>query len=183
MARFWPDYNQLGPDRAIWSLSGVSYRREQEIESGQIVLHKARCWQPLQLAMWMNEHSDFWYKHVHGDKETFHMAWRKLGQEYAMPGRGILSLPGVMCQHDFEGRRIFSIATVVSGPSPRTIVTFVAFFFRTNASNFFENLNRNGWGVPAPGISRRWQCPQFATRPIHSAAAGGYIGGWDMMNG
>jgi hypothetical protein len=27
--------------------------------------------------------------------------------EYAMPSRGIDALPGVMCQHDFEGNRVF----------------------------------------------------------------------------
>ncbi len=106
-AVFWPDYGRLAPDRAIWDLCGVEYRDEPEFESGQIVVNKERCWKALQLTMWYNEHADFFYQHVHGDKETFHMAWRKLGQEYAMPKKGIHRLPWVMCQHDFEGRRIF----------------------------------------------------------------------------
>jgi YD repeat-containing protein len=49
----------------------------------------------------------FWYRCFHGDKETFHMAWRKLGREYAMPARAIQDRDGVICQHDFEGRRAF----------------------------------------------------------------------------
>jgi FkbM family methyltransferase len=59
------------------------------------------------LAWWYNDHSEFFYKHVHGDKETFHFAWRRTGTEYSMPGFPIESLEGVMCQHDFQGRRIF----------------------------------------------------------------------------
>jgi hypothetical protein len=106
-AIFWPDYGRLGYDRSIWDLCGVEYRDEPEIESGQIVVDKERCWDPLMLAMWYNEHSDFYYHHIHGDKETFHMAFRRLEQPYAMPERGIHSLPCTMCQHDFVGNRIF----------------------------------------------------------------------------
>lgn len=106
-AVFWPDYGRLGPDRPIWCLTGVPYRDEPEFESGQILVDKRRCWKPLQLSMWFNEYSDFWYQHIHGDKDTFHMAWRKLGVEYAMPDYAIHPLPCVMCQHDFDGRIVF----------------------------------------------------------------------------
>jgi len=106
-ALFWPDFPRLEPSRSIWGLTGVTYREEPEFESGQIVLDKARCFRPLSLAMWFNEYSDFWYRHIHGDKETFHMAWRRLDAPYAMPQRGIHALPCTMCQHDFNGRRIF----------------------------------------------------------------------------
>ncbi len=106
-AIFWPDFGRLEQSRNIWQLSGVAYRDEPEFESGQIVIDKRRCWKPLKLTMWMNEHSDFWYRHIHGDKETFHICWRKLGWDYAMPSRGIHALSATMCQHDFQGRRIF----------------------------------------------------------------------------
>lgn len=106
-AVFWPDYGRLAPDRSIWRICGVEYRDEPELESGQILLNKRHCWKALQLAMHLNEHSDFYYHHVHGDKELFHMAWRMVQQEFAMPAHPIHSLPHTMCQHDFEGRRIF----------------------------------------------------------------------------
>jgi hypothetical protein len=107
-AIFWPDFGCLAPDRSIWHLTGVTYRHEPEFETGQLVVDKSRCWEPLLLTLWMNEHSDFWYRHVHGDKETFHLAWRKLGREYAMAPCPIYPLTGgVMCQHDFSGRRLF----------------------------------------------------------------------------
>lgn len=106
-AIFWPDYGRLGPDRLIWQAMDVPYRDEPEFESGQIVVHKRKCWRALQLTMHLNEHSDFYYQHIHGDKETFHLAWRRLDQPYSMPPFGIHSLAGTMCQHDFEGNRIF----------------------------------------------------------------------------
>lgn len=106
-AIFWPDYERLSPRRRIWKLAGVPYRDEPEFESGQIVLDKQRCFRPLSLAMWFNEYSDFWYRHIHGDKETFHIAWRRLDAPYAMPATPINPLEATMCQHDFTGRRIF----------------------------------------------------------------------------
>ena len=106
-AIFWPDFENLGPERAVWRLTGVKYRDQPEFETGQVVLNKRTCWRPLLLAMWMNEHSDFWYQHVHGDKETFHFAWLRLGFTWAMPRRRIFALPGTMCQHDFQDHRLF----------------------------------------------------------------------------
>lgn len=86
---------------------GIPYRDEPEFETGQIVVDKARCWRALCLTMWYNEYSDFYYQYVHGDKETFHLAFRKLDQSYAMPATPIYPLDDTMCQHDFEGRRVF----------------------------------------------------------------------------
>jgi hypothetical protein len=106
-AVFWPDYGRFAPENAIWKLTGIDYRDEPEFESGQLLVDKGRCWQPLALAGWMNERSDFWYRHIFGDKDTFHLAWRKLGVPYAMPAHPIETLEGVMCQHDFEGERLF----------------------------------------------------------------------------
>jgi hypothetical protein len=108
-AIFWPDYGRLGKNRQAWKVFGdIPYRDEPEVESGQIVVDKLRCWKALELCHWyMQNSNNFFFHHVHGDKEIFHLAWRKLEMPYAMPSRGIHSLDGTMCQHDFDGRRIF----------------------------------------------------------------------------
>jgi hypothetical protein len=106
-AIFWPDYGRMTPERSAWRVFDVPYRDEPEFESGQIVLDKARCWRALSLAMWFNEHSDFFYRHIWGDKDTFRFAWHRVGQCFAMPPFPIHTLEGTMCQHDFDGRRIF----------------------------------------------------------------------------
>jgi hypothetical protein len=85
----------------------MPYHNDRPFESGQIVLDKQRCWEPLRLCLWYNEQSDFFYRHIYGDKETFHLAFRKLRCSYAMPGRPIQTITGTMCQHDFAGNRIF----------------------------------------------------------------------------
>jgi ADP-heptose:LPS heptosyltransferase len=102
-ALFWPDIDASRMPARAWRFCGLAELDEPAFESGQIVVDKKRCWRPLRLSMWLNEHSDFWYQHMHGDKETFHLAWRKLGAPFSMPQRP----PRGMRQHDFEGRLLF----------------------------------------------------------------------------
>ena len=102
-ALFWPDIDVSRMRATAWHLCGLAELKEPAFESGQIVVDKERCWRPLRLTMWFNEHSDFWYRHMHGDKETFHLAWRKLEAPFSMPPHP----PRGMRQHDFEGRLLF----------------------------------------------------------------------------
>jgi len=115
-AVFWPDrwMGQGDPDscRTIWPQAweacDVAQRDEPEFESGQMVINKARCWRALQLTMFFNKHSSFFYRWLLGDKDTFHMAWRRVGQPYGMPmfhpEQDSENGP-VLYQHDFQGRR------------------------------------------------------------------------------
>jgi hypothetical protein len=106
-AILWPDIRRWERTNPIWKFTGLPYRPGWESESGQMVFDKERCWRPLALAQWFNEHSDFYYQHVLGDKDTFTLAFRKLDQRYAMVPKSVHRLLATMCQHDFKGRRIF----------------------------------------------------------------------------
>ncbi len=106
-AIFWPDFDGHEMDPRILDLCGVPRAEARALESGQIVIDKERCWRELNLAGWCNEHSGFFYKFMYGDKETFGLAFRKLRRPYAMPTKPLHHLRDTMCQHDFEGRRIF----------------------------------------------------------------------------
>ena len=74
---------------------------------GQIVIDKKRCWKELHLCHYYNLNADFYYQHVYGDKETFRMAWHRLGTKYSMPCRDPEPIPYTLAQHDFEGNRLF----------------------------------------------------------------------------
>jgi hypothetical protein len=104
---FWPDYGRLERHRNAWKMMGLDYVDEPEFETGQILVDRQKCWRALCLSMYLNEYSDFTYNHIHGDKDTFHLAFRKAGHDYSMPSKGIHSLDATMCQHDFQGNRIF----------------------------------------------------------------------------
>jgi FkbM family methyltransferase len=104
-AAFWPDQGKLEPGQ--WERFGLPYHDEPAWETGQFIIDKARHWQPLALASWLNDHSDYVYHHIYGDKDTFHLAWRKLGHEVCVP----TSSPGwntvAFLQMDFDGRTLF----------------------------------------------------------------------------
>ncbi len=104
-AVFWPDQPKLKPEQ--WDLFGVPRHDEAAWESGQFIVDKTRHWSALWLADWLNDRSDYVYQHIYGDKDTFHLAWRKLGQEVCVPTQ----TPGwhkvAFLQKDFAGRTLF----------------------------------------------------------------------------
>jgi hypothetical protein len=55
----------------------------------------------------MNEHSEFWYRYIYGDKDTFTQSWLKLGVGYATPDRGIEKSGPMNVHYDFSGQRLF----------------------------------------------------------------------------
>lgn len=106
-ALFWPDISRSEKADAIWHSCGIARPPGAEFESGQILVDRRRCWRALSLAAWFNNHSDFYYRYLHGDKETFHLAFEKLRQSYFLIPAPVMRLKGAMCQHDPQGQRIF----------------------------------------------------------------------------
>lgn len=105
-AIFWPDMDRFAPDHPIWEICGVQYQDEPQVESSQLLIHKARCWKAVNLALFLNNHSEFYYNYIYGDKDTFHFAFRKVNQPYEMPHR-LERIRRTNCHHDFSGKRIF----------------------------------------------------------------------------
>jgi hypothetical protein len=103
-AIFWPDGLSTPKDSERWQIFGVPYRDEPEQESGQILIDKRRCWQALNLANWYNEHSDFFYQHIYGDKDTFRFARHRMELPYEMPARGVAPIRHGLLQFDLDGR-------------------------------------------------------------------------------
>ena len=106
-AVFWPDIVRLRADNPIWRVCGIAARSLPSFESGQVLVDKQRCWAALQLTLHMNAHSDFFYEHLYGDKDTFLMAWLRLGQPYAMTSHASQVRHGVLHQRGFDGEVLF----------------------------------------------------------------------------
>lgn len=111
---FWPD---LPPSRrkewlpdVCWHNVGLDYRDEPDFETGQYLVNKEKCYKELKLTMWMNEHSDWFYKFVYGDKSTFHLAWRKCGSDYCIPNRAAGWIRPCILQYDMDGDLVFQHA-------------------------------------------------------------------------
>ncbi len=110
-ALFWPDRGREERADVIWKNCGLTRPDGPEFESGQVVVDKKRAWRALVLTVWFNENSDFYYRHLHGDKETFHLAFEKTATPYSLVPHPVHLLDGVICQHDFDGRRVFQHRT------------------------------------------------------------------------
>lgn len=63
---------------SFWHLAECAEISEREIESGQVLIDKEKCWKELNLTCHYNSHADWYYQLFLGDKETFHLAWRRL---------------------------------------------------------------------------------------------------------
>jgi hypothetical protein len=107
-AIFWPDLQgsawMLRPE--VWSVFGVD-PGNVAFESGQVLIDKSTCWRELQLALWYNAHADFVYRHVWGDKDTFNIAWRRLGTSFGMPHSSAEWDTHTILQYGPEGAVLF----------------------------------------------------------------------------
>lgn len=111
---FWPDVpcHASAPwhlKEDAWELMGLPFRQEPQFESGQLVIDKRRCWRALQLTMHLNEYSDYYYSVFYGDKDTFHLAWRRVAQDYGMIPfpPAVLDDHRVLIQFDQQRKRLF----------------------------------------------------------------------------
>jgi hypothetical protein len=111
---FWPD---LPPNKRnewlpaiCWNNVGLEYRSEPDFETGQYLINKEKCFKELNLTMWMNEHSDWFYKFVYGDKSTFHLAWRKCGSDYCITNKPAGWKRPCILQYDLDNNLLFQHA-------------------------------------------------------------------------
>lgn len=131
-AIFWPDLpvcpklhshrKEWVPPEA-WSSVGLDYVKEPDFETGQYLIDKSKCFKELSLTMWINEHSDYFYNLVYGDKSTFHLAWRKCGSDYVIPNKEAGWKHPCILQYDTNNELIFQHACqgkemIFSGEGP-----------------------------------------------------------------
>jgi alpha 1,2-mannosyltransferase len=111
-ALFWPDFWMTPPQNPIWAITDSPYIKEQEQESGQLVIDKQRCWKELNLCIHFNGLEKIYHQLLMGDKDTFRFAWKTLKTPYYMipeePAvcgfyQGEVFLGTTMIQHDTNG--------------------------------------------------------------------------------
>ncbi len=145
-AIFWPDIERTSncaPSYTprIWEMLGIKLPEGlPEFESAQVMIDKEKCWRALYLCKWFNEHSDFFYQWVYGDKETFNLAWRKTHTPFAMPTRPIHGIPYTLCQHDFSGTRLFQHRNSAKWRLGRNKV-IPDFWYESDCVNYLRELD------------------------------------------
>ncbi|KAJ3300827.1 hypothetical protein HK104_000020 [Borealophlyctis nickersoniae] len=82
-AIFWPDFWKTHTQSRIWEIMQVPCTNEWEMESGQMVISRSRAWNAVNLAWYMNDPaSDFFWKMLWYDKDTFRFAWKATKTPY-----------------------------------------------------------------------------------------------------
>jgi FkbM family methyltransferase len=105
-ATFYPDLQRM--EGKNWAAFGLPHRPgEQAFESGQFLVDKGRHWPALWLASWLNSYSDYCYEHVYGDKDTFNVAWRKLGAAFDRPTREAPWDTVAFLHRGYDGQTLF----------------------------------------------------------------------------
>lgn len=147
-AIFWPDYHHQEKADVIWRSCGLTRPEGPEFETGQIVVDKERCWRALKLSMWFNENSDFYYQYLHGDKETFHLAFCKLNKSFSFIAKPIHTLDGAMCQHDFDGWRLFQHRNTAKWNLLAPNENVEDFWFERECRRYLQRLRKLWDGSP-----------------------------------
>jgi hypothetical protein len=107
-AIFWPDVPSREPpvDPQLWEWHGLFPDGGADFETGQFIVNKGRCWRELEVSLWVNEHSDWYYRHMYGDKTTFRLAWKGCGTTFALAPLATYRSPAIE-QYDFDHRVLF----------------------------------------------------------------------------
>jgi len=125
-ALFWPDFcNMISMRKETFAVFGLQEPQnyvqprpnkttiwqafcldtiQTEIETGQVVLHKRKVWQALQMIVYINRHHEFFLKRLFkGDKMTFHFGFVAAEQKYGLVPHVPGSL-GLIAEHDGDSR-------------------------------------------------------------------------------
>jgi hypothetical protein len=72
---------------------------------------------------WINQHADAFYQYLHGDKDTFLIAWLMLAQPYHLIRHRPKLLDSTVCQRDPDGQVLFQHRNlakwILNGDNPR----------------------------------------------------------------
>lgn len=110
-AVFWPDVFDISETNPLWRACGLQPTRRPALESGQVLVDKARHWGALQAVLHLNEQAGYFYDFVYGDKDTFLAGWLAAGHRYALVPH--LPIADLRCffQRDFAGEVLFQHRT------------------------------------------------------------------------
>ena len=146
-AVFWPDYWRTAADNPIWEIIGANNFEIPEQESGQILINKETCWEPLNLCLYFNTQSDHYYQLLYGDKDTFRFAWMALNRPFYMMPHEVGT-----CGYIAADKRFYGTTMVQHAPG-----------------NTLQFLHRNliKWDVTRPQEKTWHQIKRFRPGAVH----------------
>jgi hypothetical protein len=72
------------------------------VQGGQLLIDRSRCWKLLCIVQWMNQHSDFYYRHMFGDQDTYRVALEAIGDSSLWRCLSSVKITNkvLICSHD-----------------------------------------------------------------------------------
>lgn len=108
-AVFWPDIESslvLLTAESVGAF-GVAPFEDRPTESGQLLINREQCWRELNQAAHYNAQADFTYQWLWGDKDTYPIAWRRLGTPYSRMFPSSRGTPHGILHFDQHGDVLF----------------------------------------------------------------------------
>ena len=68
---FWSDFESMYNNVKWINVWPSGDRGVPGIQGGQLAIHRKKLWKTLLITHWMNQHSDFYYRHMFGDQDTY----------------------------------------------------------------------------------------------------------------
>ena len=99
----WPDAVDITKTNPIWARLNLQPIDQPSIDSGIILIDKARVWDILDLAVVMNEHWDQIYDVLYGDKDTYLLSAQLLKRPISIVRHRPFVFDGDFVQRDFAG--------------------------------------------------------------------------------
>lgn len=72
------------------------------IQGGQLAINRRKIWRELNLAHWLNQHSDFYYDYMFGDQDCWRVAFAATGTPWQCLGKAEFRNPAYVCS--WEGK-------------------------------------------------------------------------------
>lgn len=103
-AVFWPDFDVILPQNAMWYVVSRNPAPMFSFESGQMLINRDRHWRAVALADYFNSNGPaFYYGFLHGDKNMWLFAWLVTSSSFhrvqPLATAGYISTTGAFCGH------------------------------------------------------------------------------------
>lgn len=185
---FWPDFyyppdHQFAIRPRAWKELNLPPRAGLELESGQMIIDRSKCWRELQIVRALNLDSVQCHRQLTwGDKDTFTLGWLLGRRPYCVvPQRPRHLRPQVsmLWQHWFDGRRLFQHQRKWIHPPDRARLELLEEELLKDESlsylrEFWQAAdNRQSWGMKpvVKAVEERTRVPNMA-EVLHLARQG-----------
>lgn len=96
---FWRDL-QGGGEPVNWTAWGRTSSPVPPIQGGHLALHVPHFWRELVISHWLNQHSDFTYRHQYGDQDSWRVSLTATGGRYVCLGQARWENIAFVCDLD-----------------------------------------------------------------------------------